>query len=89
LRLIKRTIEGEFELGTFKGVKFDAVGRKAKIQVTASGPRFTIRLNGIKVLAARDDSYASGRLGFRICGGSTDPSDATFSKLIIDRVKGS
>jgi len=84
LRLIKRTSEGEFELAAFKGEKFTAVGRRAKIEVTATGPRFTIRLNGVKVLAHRDDTYATGRLGFRICGDSTDPSDSTFSKLIIN-----
>jgi hypothetical protein len=84
LRLMKRTIEGEFELATYKGEKFAALGRKAKIEVTASGPSFTVRLNGVKVLRDRDDTYATGRLGFRICGDSTDPSDATFSKLIIN-----
>jgi hypothetical protein len=84
LRLIKRTSEGEFELATFKGEKFAAVARKSKIELTATGPWFTVRLNGVKVLRDRDDTYATGRLGFRVCGDSTDPSDAPFSKLIIN-----
>ena len=51
LDVVKRNPEGngrnEF-LATYKGKKFNAVGPKAKIEVTARGPLIEVRLNGDK-----------------------------------------
>ncbi|MDB6121176.1 MAG: hypothetical protein JWQ71_169 [Pedosphaera sp.] len=81
LALVKRTSAGEVTLASFKGKKFDAIGQRAKIDVTARGPLIEVRLNGITVLQASDDTFATGRIGFRAYGDSTIPSDAAFSKL--------
>ncbi len=68
-------------LATYQGKKLAAVGRKAKIEVTARGPWITVRLNGDKVLEARDDNFTTGRIGLRTYGDAAIPSDATYAKL--------
>jgi RNA polymerase sigma factor (sigma-70 family) len=81
LALIKRTSKGEVTLAAFKGKKFDAVGKTAKLDVSAHGSLIEVRLNGITVLKTNDDTFPSGRIGLRAYGDSTIPSDAKFAKL--------
>jgi RNA polymerase sigma factor (sigma-70 family) len=85
LDVVKRSPEGNAYdklLATYKGKEFDAVGRKAKIDVSAHGPLIEVRLNGAKVLEVNDDTYLSGRIGFRT-GDPPFPCEATYSKLTI------
>jgi RNA polymerase sigma factor (sigma-70 family) len=89
LSLIKRVLadhgnDGEETLDNYRGsMKFADVGKRAKFEVTVVGSLIRVRLNGVKVLEARDDTYPTGRIGFRTYGDANIPSDATFSKLTI------
>jgi hypothetical protein len=46
-------------------------------------PLIVARMNGAKVLQAKDDSFPTGRVGFRNYADRGIPSDSTFSDLII------
>ena len=86
LAVVRRNLGGQGHkefLATFRGNKLNAVGHKAKIDVTASGPLIEVRLNGTKVLEVNDDTFLSGRVGFRAAGDPPFPCDATFSGLTI------
>lgn len=74
----------EDDLASFHGSEFDEVGRKAKLEVTARGPFISVRLNGRKILNVKDSTYATGRIGFKTTGYPDAPSDAAYSKLIIN-----
>ena len=88
LILAKRYIDAagnhyEGTLAALEGEKLASVGPKAKLEITARGPLIEVRLNGDKVLEARDDTSATGRIGLRTAGDAEVPSDATYSKLTI------
>lgn len=73
-------------LAVFKGRKLSRIGPHAKIEVVARGPLIEVRLNNIKVLEVRDDSFLTGRVGLRVAGDPPGPSDAVYSKLIIQAI---
>ncbi len=87
LALVKRMPSGngtrEQQLAEFKGKKFDAVGRSAKIKVIGHGSQFQVYLNGDKVMEVQDDEFPKGRIGLRTYGDDTIPSDATYAGLTI------
>jgi len=83
LLLVERTSGGERRLASFAGRKFISFGQQAKFEITARGPLIVVRMNGIKVIQAKDSSFPTGRIGFRTYADRGIPSDSTFSKLII------
>jgi hypothetical protein len=64
-----------------KGEKFKAFGNKVKMEITACGSTISVRLNGVEVLTTSDDSYPTGRIGFRVAGNGRHPSNATYSDV--------
>ena len=73
-------------LAVFEGRKLSRIGPHAKIEVLARGPLIEVRLNDAKVLEVRDDSFLTGRVGLRVAGDRPGPSDAVYSKLIIQAI---
>jgi hypothetical protein len=45
-----------------------------------------VRLNDAKVLEVRDDSFLTGHVGMRVAGDRPGPSDAVYSRLIIQAI---
>lgn len=87
IRLVKQTPEAGSILASFGGKKFDALGNKVKIEIMARGPSINVRLNDVNVLRATDDTFPTGRVGFRVAGNPRFPSDATYSDLVIQEIK--
>lgn len=83
IRLVKQASGGGTVLASFGGEKFKAFGNKVKMEITARGSTISVRLNGVKVLTASDESYPTGRIGFRVAGNGRYPSDATYSDVSI------
>lgn len=83
LWFIRRKGGAESSLGHYHGPLFPAVNQNAKLSVVAAGDSFTIKLNGTEVLRAKDATYASGRVGFRIYGDSQLSCFAVFTDVQI------
>ena len=82
VRLVKRTSgNGETKLGEYQKRKLSTIGHSAKIKVVARGPAIQVYLNSEKILQARDTTFASGYIGFRIYGWADYPCDATFADV--------
>jgi hypothetical protein len=57
------------------------IGSSAKMKVVARGPAIEVRMNGEKILQARDTTFKSGYIGFRVYGWGDYPCDATFANV--------
>jgi hypothetical protein len=83
IRLVKQTSGNGTILASFGVEKFKAFGNKIKMEIAAHGSTISVRLNGVNVLTASDESYPTGRVGFRLAGNSRYPSDATYADVSI------
>jgi hypothetical protein len=83
IRLVKQTSGSETILASSGGEELKAFGNKVKMEITARGSTISVRLNGVEVLTASDDSYPTGRIGFRVAGNGRHPSEATYSDVRI------
>jgi hypothetical protein len=77
--LVKRISGSDTTILTCQKRKLAIIGQSAKITVVARGPLIEVHLNGVKILQANDETFASGYIGFRIDGWEDFPCDATFS----------
>lgn len=81
LCLAKREDGNGTLLAEHRRLRMTRIGTSAKLKVIARGPTIEVRLDGAKVLQARDTTFSSGRIGFRIYGWGDYPCDAAFSEV--------
>lgn len=82
ISLVKKTLGQETRLAVYNGRLFSSLGQSAKVEVTAKGSWFEVRLNETTVLRVKDTTFPSGLIGLRIFGEQVYPCDSTFSNLV-------
>jgi DNA-directed RNA polymerase subunit RPC12/RpoP len=80
IALEKETSGNMTILATSRGYS-SSLGQTARITVIAQGTLVEVRVNGKKLLQARDSTFTTGSIGIQVFGNPNFPGDATFSKV--------